>query len=766
MKTVCQSVLILFFILRVYLSYSQTVNNPYPSSGIDNTDVEILLPDYNTANSSGISIPFHASNYHVAGNLVFNIFYDDAVVQDNHYSSISTVIKEATNIWSQLLISDVPIKVQVHKTTSQSFLASATSVNIRPSVSSPYFTNTYYPLALANKITGSDLGNGATNIDITINWDHIDGFYYGIDGNTPSNKFDLETCIIHELAHGLGFSSYVNVNTSGVGTYLHKGSPYVLDHFIRNSNNNYTVNETDNSSDCGSFLQSDDLFFSDNSSNIKVFAPTTWVIGSSYKHTDPNAFPNDLMNPKLLPGVAIHDPGQNILKILNDIGWTAPTPTGDAGYVQYTSTPSTFQKNSTVHYSAQYVYGDDNATVVSWGWKYELFDKSAGPITFDEGIGSGTGINGTINFSFNSGDMMDSYNYIRDRNGNLACNVRLTVKLSNGGQTHVIDNPGFIYNPEEPVLVLNNKGTGANSLSFSYYSDGASSYKIYYDTQGLGLYNGTGAHQGSSPITVANSNATTFTLTGLDNTKRYYISVKGVNAAGESDFSNEINAVPRPPDPHQPFPSVQNRTVCLDEVFGIFDDTLATNNFISPQDNYTLEVQNLGEGDLAYFTFNHQTSELKMESLDIDLTLVAGSYKPLENTIYLLTYRKPDQEDRSTNVVVKTCPGDQQIPLDPPHLPKVNNLTASGKFNQLSVFPNPAAHTLQIVNTGNAVLTKENELRLVDISGRVVKTILCNEDGNQNSIAVNIEELNNGFYFLQVLSGNKIENNYKVLIHH
>jgi hypothetical protein len=80
-------------------------------------------------------------------------------------------------------------------------------------------TNTWYPIALANALAGSDLNGSTPEIQAVFNSD-VDNssvlgstdWYYGLDGN-PGNDIDLLTVFLHELAHGLGFSSLVNLNT-------------------------------------------------------------------------------------------------------------------------------------------------------------------------------------------------------------------------------------------------------------------------------------------------------------------------------------------------------------------------------------------------------------------------------------------------------------------------------------------------------------------------------------------------------------------------
>ena len=74
-------------------------------------------------------------------------------------------------------------------------------------------------------------------------------------------------------------------------------------------------------------------------------------------------------------------------------------------------------------------------------------------------------------------------------------------------------------------------------------------YNLYYKTDAGGApYNGTGAVEGASPITIhladlANSESPAFTLTGLSDGKVYYFSLTAFNSDGlESDYSNEVSA--------------------------------------------------------------------------------------------------------------------------------------------------------------------------------------------------------------------------------
>src|SRR5262249_44341455 len=79
---------------------------------------------------------------------------------------------------------------------------------------------TWYPQALANSIAQVDLA--PTQADIVAHFSsNLDGpsclgatsWYYGLDGNAPPGTVDLVTTVLHELTHGLGCTSPMNLVT-------------------------------------------------------------------------------------------------------------------------------------------------------------------------------------------------------------------------------------------------------------------------------------------------------------------------------------------------------------------------------------------------------------------------------------------------------------------------------------------------------------------------------------------------------------------------
>jgi len=73
--------------------------------------------------------------------------------------------------------------------------------------------NTWYPLALANKLAGVDFcpppegGDCGGDYDVFIDFFSEHRFYLGLDGNLPDDEFDLVSVSLHEIGHGLGITT-------------------------------------------------------------------------------------------------------------------------------------------------------------------------------------------------------------------------------------------------------------------------------------------------------------------------------------------------------------------------------------------------------------------------------------------------------------------------------------------------------------------------------------------------------------------------------
>lgn len=135
-------------------------------------------------------------------------------------------LQHAADIWGALLDSPVEIRVQASFvslgcTADSATLGSTGAIQIVNDFDGAQFPNTWYVTALANKRAGRDLipGDPKTRADDIRSRFNSDlgtadclggaDWYYGLDNNHGA-KIDLVTVALHELAHGLGFTTLVD----------------------------------------------------------------------------------------------------------------------------------------------------------------------------------------------------------------------------------------------------------------------------------------------------------------------------------------------------------------------------------------------------------------------------------------------------------------------------------------------------------------------------------------------------------------------------
>ncbi len=149
------------------------------------------------------------------------------------------VFNQAAAIWGNLLPSGVTIRVRANFdaltcSSNSAVLGQAGTLGVYAGFSDAAFADTWYHSALANRIAGRDLDATADDIGAFFNsrLDDPDclgttGWYYGFD-HVHGNDSDLLAVVLHELGHGLGFSTFAD-HTSGE---LFAGMPDVYLHFI------------------------------------------------------------------------------------------------------------------------------------------------------------------------------------------------------------------------------------------------------------------------------------------------------------------------------------------------------------------------------------------------------------------------------------------------------------------------------------------------------------------------------------------------------
>lgn len=122
--------------------------------------------------------------------------------------------QHAANIWGARLDSDVPIRIRAQFVAlGAGVLGSAGPVSVARDFANAPLPGTWYHIALANKLAGVDLIPASD--DINANFSTNFNFYLGIDNNHGALP-DLVTVLLHEFAHGLGFSQFANLNNGAL----------------------------------------------------------------------------------------------------------------------------------------------------------------------------------------------------------------------------------------------------------------------------------------------------------------------------------------------------------------------------------------------------------------------------------------------------------------------------------------------------------------------------------------------------------------------
>ncbi len=253
----------------------------------------------------------------------------------------------AANYWASLLTSTVPIRIQAcWAPLGEGILGGSSSINSFANFSNAAVLNTWYPVALANALQGSDLDPARDDMAIVYS-SNFGRFYYGT-GPVPFDKTDFTTVVMHEIGHGLGFSGSMDI-CYGMGVWAYNWNcspmnppyPDSYDRFAVDGAGHGLIDPayyTNNSAALAAALKSNNLYFNgenarfaNGGANVRLFAPYSWQQGSSYSHLDYLTFggtSNALMVFAIGDGYAIHDPGPVGMGLLKDVGW-APFAPGD-----------------------------------------------------------------------------------------------------------------------------------------------------------------------------------------------------------------------------------------------------------------------------------------------------------------------------------------------------------------------------------------------------------------------------------------------------
>ena len=238
-----------------------------------------------------------------------------------------TEVQAALDTWSMNFKSSVDITVNATwgRTSNSDVLGSARPGSYFAGFVGAPDSTLWYPSALANALAEKDLDRDNPEIIIqvnsTANWNQRG------DDKPSSHEYDLQSVILHEVAHGLGFLSIdVYDNFFGFGTI---DQPTPFDAYIQTPDGRRLADIPSPSLELGKIFSAPLYWVGENGKRanggekIKMYTPAIYEPGSSVSHLDEATFsksgPDAVMTPNLDAGEVFHQPGPLLLAMMEDL---------------------------------------------------------------------------------------------------------------------------------------------------------------------------------------------------------------------------------------------------------------------------------------------------------------------------------------------------------------------------------------------------------------------------------------------------------------
>ncbi|MDR2973040.1 MAG: InlB B-repeat-containing protein [Bacteroidales bacterium] len=239
-------------------------------------------------------------------------------------------------LWSNELAGTVPVSINVD---FYPLGAGIIGMSFRTQNFLDTETNTWYCSALWNQLVGY---NATSMNDISILMSSNFNFYFGYDGVT--SKIDYVTIVIHEVTHGLGFYSMCDnygtySYTTEEGYWENTDFPGIYDRMLYKGISGPCLTEL-NQNERAELMTSNNMYaagpnllVANEGDRVKIFAPSTYMSGSSSHHWDNSVtFPTFM---KFAYDYPLHTFNNRKIGIFMDLGWKIPDINPEAIWVYF-----------------------------------------------------------------------------------------------------------------------------------------------------------------------------------------------------------------------------------------------------------------------------------------------------------------------------------------------------------------------------------------------------------------------------------------------
>ena len=249
------------------------------------------------------------------------------VVYHNFPEWAKSEVKASLDIWAANFQSSVTVSVDAtwERSKSAEILGSAITGSYFSTFPGAPDPSLWYVSALANSLAGFDLDRNKPEIIIQVNSEAI--WNTRGDGAPNQSEYDLKSVMLHELGHGLGFSSNDSYDsTFGIGTLF---MPTPFDAYLQTSDGKRLVDLPSPSKELGTALTSSLVWSgaigirANGGIKPKIFTPSTYEPGSSISHLDESTFTNSTLDSVMTPRLAASEifvgPGPLMLAMMEDM---------------------------------------------------------------------------------------------------------------------------------------------------------------------------------------------------------------------------------------------------------------------------------------------------------------------------------------------------------------------------------------------------------------------------------------------------------------